>query len=186
MKSGLLVVGGLFLFLLGVFVIIVQFEKIALHAYRIPSSAMEPTLHCARPAQGCGAGTADRVFVPRFTLWTPSRGDIVVFHTPPKAVASCGAGGTFLKRLVGLPGETVSERRGYVFIDGKASEEPYIRRGRRDRQSGTWRVPEGEYFVLGDNRAQSCDSRYFGSVPRYNLIGPVVVRYFPFNRIGLP
>jgi signal peptidase I len=154
--------------------------------YRIPSSSMEPTLHCARPGDGCRAGYSDRVLACRvcLDLSSPTRGDIIVFKTPPEAAQKCGEGGTFVKRLIGLPGETVSERNGRVSIDGRPLKEPYVEY--RDTQTGTWRVPKGEYFFLGDNRAQSCDSRQWGSVPRGNLIGTVFFRYWPPNRIGIP
>jgi len=187
LKRSLMVLGGVLLFAVGGLAVLPQFSHFAMHLYRIPSSAMEPALHCARPTPGCEAGTADRILVPRLlSFWTPSRGDIVVFRTPPLAAEKCGEGGTFVKRLVGLPGETVAERRGLVSVDGRPLNEPYVKRGRRDTESGTWQVPKGEYFFLGDNRAQSCDSRQWGSVPRDNLIGPVVAFYWPLDRIGFP
>jgi signal peptidase I len=177
--------GGLALFAAGSLVVVWQFGHLAAHMYRVPSSSMEPTLHCARPWSGCEGKVGDRVIVPRFApFWTPSRGDIVVFDTPPEARLKCGAGGTFLKRLIGLPGETVSERHGTISIDGRPLREPYVKPGHRDTMSGTWHVPAGGYFVLGDNRAQSCDSRYWGSVPRNNLIGPVVLSWTPLGRSG--
>jgi signal peptidase I len=86
----------------------------------------------------------------------------------------CGISGTFVKRLIGLPGETVVERRGFVFDDREKLSEPYVAAGRRDNGSGRWRVPDGEYFLMGDNRPSSCDSRVWGSVPRSKLIGRVV------------
>ena len=69
---------------------------------------MEPSLHCARPADGCEASFSDRVLANRFIyhLRDPRRGEIVVFQTPPEARSRCGAGGTFVKRLIGLPGES--------------------------------------------------------------------------------
>ena len=154
--------------------------------YRIPSSSMEPTLHCARPGDGCRAHYSDRVLACRICLdfSSPSRGDIIVFETPPEAAQKCGEGGTFVKRLIGLPGETVRERNGYVSVDGRPLKEPYVEF--RDTQTGTWHVPKGEYFFLGDNRAQSCDSRQWGSVPRGNLIGTVFFRYWPPARVGIP
>jgi signal peptidase I len=122
---------------------------------------------------GCGASHPDRLLVTAFTS-DPARGDIVVFTTPHRAQEVCGAGGTFVKRLIGLSGETVSERNGVVFIDGKKLDEPYVSTSRRDDKTGSWHVPRGQYFLLGDNRTSSCDSRFWGSVPRSKLIGKVV------------
>ena len=136
----------------------------------MPSSSMEPTLHCAKPGIGCGALHPDRLLVRGFDSGQ-RRGDIVVFTTPRRAV--CGARGTFVKRLIGLPGETVAERDGVVSIDGKELSEAYVKPGRRDDLTRSWRVPQGRYFLMGDNRTSSCDSRFWGSVPRGNLIGRV-------------
>jgi signal peptidase I len=116
----------------------------------------------------------------------PKRGDIVVFDTPPEAARACGAGGTYVKRLIGLPGETWSEKNGYVSIDGKRLDEPYVLPERRDtRTLGPIHIPAGHYFFMGDNRASSCDSREWGTVPRANLIGKVFAVYWPPNRIGI-
>jgi signal peptidase I len=153
---------------------------------------MEPTLHCARPANACEARFSDRVLANRFIyrFREPKRGEIVVFKTPPQARARCGAGGTFVKRLIGLPGERIELRNeggsSYVFVNGRKLDEPYITAQRRDtRGPETFNVPEGQYFMMGDNRAQSCDSREWGSVPRENLIGKVFATYWPPNRISL-
>ena len=157
------------------------------HTYRIPSAAMEPTLHCAKPGAFCEARWSDRVLANRFIyrFRDPRRGEIVVFKTPPKARLRCGAGGTFVKRLIGLPGDTVRETDGRVYIDDKLLSEPYIRPERRDRNpTQVFHVPKGEYFMMGDNRQQSCDSRSWGSVPRKNLIGEVFAVYWPPNRIS--
>jgi signal peptidase I len=191
LKLALLVVAWLLLSNVGGRVMLWQVERFAMKPYSIPSSGMEPTLHCARPAPGCEGDAQDRIFVVRFlAFWTPSRGDIVAFRTPDLARVKCGSGGTFVKRIVGLPGEQVSMRlrRGaaFVFIDGERLDEPYIENSRRDiGPRKTFRVPEGHYFVMGDNRNQSCDSRVFGSVPRGNVIGPVVALYWPLDRMGL-
>jgi signal peptidase I len=154
--------------------------------YRIPSSSMEPTLHCARPQPGCLAGYSDRVLANRFIYHfrDPHRGDIVVFNTPEKAFEACGAGGTFVKRIIGLPGDTVTERNGTILINGKPLDEPYVPPDERDDRSGMWKVPLGSYFMMGDNRAQSCDSREWGAVPRSDLIGPVFAVYWPPQRIS--
>ena len=159
--------------------------------YRIPTSSMEPTLHCARggfAAEGCEARFSDRVIAARFVymLRDPRRGELVVFHVPERAKAACaGAGGVFVKRLIGLPGDTVKVANGgFVSIDGKPLVEPYIHPDRRGGLEDTWHVPKGEYFFMGDNRRLSCDSRQWGSVPRSSLIGPLVVTYWPPNRVS--
>ena len=155
--------------------------------YRIPSSSMETSLHCARPQPGCEARFSDRVLANRFIYHfkDPDRGDIIVFETPPQALERCGAGGTFVKRLVGLPGETIEERGGVIFIDGKKLDEPYIGPSQRDEQDyGPTKIPRGHYFMMGDNRAASCDSRVWGPVARGNLIGEVFAVYWPPQRIG--
>jgi signal peptidase I len=157
--------------------------------YRVPSASMEPTLHCARPAAGCEAGRSDRVIANRFIyrFRDPRRGEIVVFDAPTKTRAVCNEGGTFVKRIVGLPGEVVSERDGVVYIDGRRLSEPYVEPSLRDDRTERWpRVPPGQYFMMGDNRANSCDSRDWGTVPRPSLIGPVFMTYWPPDRIGSP
>jgi signal peptidase I len=156
--------------------------------YRIPSSSMEPTLHCAKPALGCQAGFSDRVLANRFIyrFRAPRRGEIVVFRAPLAAARMCQGGGIYVKRLVGMPGDTVAERDGFLTIDGRRMEEPYVNPGERDTQSRTFgTVPPGHYFFMGDNRTASCDSRTWGTVDRANLIGPVFATYWPPQRIGL-
>ena len=76
-------------------------------------------------------------------------------------------GSAFVKRLIGLPGERVSERDGVVYVDGRRLGEPYLDPASRDHQTGSWpTIPPGHYFFMGDNRAHSCDSRTWGAVPR--------------------
>ena len=173
--------------IVGAVVIVLALKAWVVNPYRIPSSSMEPTLHCARPAPGCEARFSDRVLANRFIYHfrSPKRGEIIVFKTPPEARLRCGAGGVFVKRLIGLPGDTVSERDGYVYINGRELDEPYIKPDRRDHEPPrTWHVPPASYFFMGDNRAQSCDSRVWGAVPKKNLIGEVFFVYWPPNRIG--
>ena len=169
--------------IVGAILVVLALKSWVITPYRIPSPSMEPTLHCARPTPGCGAHFSDRGLACRACYWfsNPGRGDIVVFHAPRNA---CGVGGTFVKRLIGLPGETVSERNGRVVVDGKLLVERYVQPKRRDHRTGTWRVPKGHYFFMGDNRSQSCDSRDWGPVPRDSIIGKLIVLYWPPDRIG--
>ncbi len=175
--------------IVGAIAIVLAIKAWVVNPYRIPSSSMEPTLHCARPAPGCEARFSDRVLANRFIyhFTDPQRGDVVVFETPPQARVKCGAGGTFVKRIIGLPGERVQIRlnqgAAFVYIDGRRLEEPYIEHDRRDiGPEESFRVPKGHYFVMGDNRSQSCDSRVWGSVPEKNLIGKVFMTYWPPQR----
>jgi signal peptidase I len=179
------------------FVLVFQAE--VAKPYRIPSSSMEGTLHCARPSAGCLASTSDRVLVNRlaYVFGSPQRGQIVVFKAPAGANGcnSGDAGTTFVKRLIGLPGETVREdRNGFLWIRRagtsawKKLTEPYLSQESRLADAKhfrhAWRVPEGKYFMVGDNRGASCDSRVWGSVPRSNLIGPVIFTYWPPGRLS--
>ena len=176
----------------GAIAIVLAIKAWIVNPYRIPSSSMETTLHCATPANGCEARFSDRVLANRFIyrFRDPERGEIVVFETPPAARTRCGAGGTFVKRLIGLPGERLELRSekglSYVYINGMKLDEPYIGPNRRDaRGPETFRIPQGQYFMMGDNRSQSCDSREWGTVPRENLIGKVFATYWPPNRISV-
>jgi signal peptidase I len=171
----------------GAIAIVLAIKAWVINPYRIPSSSMEPTLHCAG-GQGCEARLSDRVLANRFIYHfrNPHRGEIIVFKTPPAAQRNCGAGGTFVKRLIGLPGDSWSERNGFVYINGKKLNEPYIKPARRDSETHeAQQIPLGMYFMMGDNRSSSCDSRVWGPVPRDNLIGEVFATYWPPNRISI-
>jgi signal peptidase I len=171
--------------------VVLAFEAEVATPYRIPSASMEPRLHCARPEQGCRARFADRVIACRicYRLGDPRRGQVVVFHSTGRAATDCGEGGVYVKRLIGLPGDTVYEdERSRIWVNGRLLREPYIAPAVRDADTShrntRWRVPRGRYFLLGDNRAASCDSRVWGTVPRSSLIGPVVATYWPPTRLG--
>lgn len=163
---------------------VLAFEAQVAKPYRIPSPSMEPTLHCAKPVAFCQGRFNDRVIANRlaYRFADPKREQIVVFEAPT-AAKRCGpgdGGSTFVKRIIGLPGERVSERDGVVFVNGRRLVEPYVDAGLRGRETASWpRVTRGHYFVLGDNRTHSCDSRTWGTVPRGNLIGPVTLTYWP-------
>jgi signal peptidase I len=160
-----------------------------LKGYTIPTSTMEPALRCARPAPGCTGDANDRVFVlTRFVSY--ERGDIVVFDPPPIARKRCRLGGTFVKRIVGLPGEQVEIRiadgKQYVYVDDERLPEPYIQNERRSRSlEGVGVLLGNEYFVLGDDRARSCDSSVWGPLPSDNLKGKLVATLWPPGRITI-
>lgn len=131
---------------------------------------------------------------PRFNDY--QRGDIVVFQ-PPEGF---GQGGVpFIKRVIGLPGDTVSLENGHVFVTRAGGnpvrlDEPYILRAidggaapTLPKDSGgtsSWTIAAGTYFVMGDNRPESQDSRFFGAVHRELIVGRAWLRYFPLNRVG--
>jgi signal peptidase I len=156
--------------------------------YVIASSAMEPTLHCARPAAGCEAGRKDHVVaLTRFVSY--DRGDIVTFEPPQRAEAICRTGAPYVKRIIGLPGETVQirlvEGARSVYVNGEKLEEAYVNGDRSNMDPDqTFEVPLDHYFMMGDNRPRSCDSRLFGAVPKENLIGEVFMTLWPPQRIS--
>ena len=184
--------------IVGAVAIVLAIKAWIVNPYRIPSPSMEPTLHCARPETYCEASRSDRILANRFIYHfrDPNRGEIVVFHAPEAARRECNIGGNFVKRIIGLPGDVWAERQGVTYINGKPLAEPYIRTGRRDRDTRTLadipprgtltRIPAGMYLMEGDNRTHSCDSRLWGLVPRKDIIGKAFVIYWPLNRIGLP
>jgi signal peptidase I len=149
--------------------------------YRIPSESMENTLLIG-----------DRVLVDRIS-WrfsSPKQGDIVVFHPPFD-------GPVLIKRIVGLPGDKLSVSGGALYVNGRRQDESYVRRvdgepvptepftnGQPWALERPYTVPVGSYFVMGDNRTNSGDSREFGPVPRGQLVGHAFARYWPLGRIG--
>jgi signal peptidase I len=156
--------------------------------YRIPSPSMVPTLD-----------PGDRVLVARFLyhLTSPARGDIVVFKYPLDTRV------VFIKRLIGLPGDTLSLRNGQVYVNGVRRNEPYVLKvNGRTAPTNPWppiagstlsepwslnrpyTVPAGSYFMMGDNRLDSDDSRSWGPVPARDLIGKAFLIYWPISRIG--
>ncbi|MEX1255019.1 MAG: signal peptidase I [Dehalococcoidia bacterium] len=118
----------------------------------------------------------------RYLFRGPQRGDVIVFRDP--AIAQGQPERDFIKRIIGEPGDVVEVRDQTVFINGRPLDEPYI----FEKPSYTCapeRIPEGHYFVLGDNRNNSSDSHLWGPVPRENIIGMAWVSYWPFDVFGL-
>jgi len=137
-------------------------------AFYIPSGSMMPTLK-----------EQDRVLVNKlsYDLHDVERGDLVVFEGPDQAP---GAVKDLIKRVVGLPGETVEARPdGFIYIDGKLLEEPYLGPGITTGPLEPTTVPEGHVFVMGDNRGNSRDSRFFGPIEQSSIIGKAFVRVWP-------
>jgi signal peptidase I len=153
--------------------------------FRVPTSSMEPTLACARPTIGCTARLNDRVIVAKilYRFRDPQRGEIAVFHAPAAAAQLCTEGGTYLKRVIGIPGDRITERNGVFYVDGRKQAERYVDSFNRDSVTKSWpRLGKGQYFMMGDNRIGSCDSRTWGPVRRSAFIGPVVATYWPPTR----
>ena len=166
--------GGLveFLVILAVaFVLVFGFVRpFVLEAFRIPSESMVPTLL-----------VGDRVlankFIYRFT--EPERGDVVVFESVN------GGEEDLIKRIVAVAGDSVTIRGGVLSVNEEPQNEPYLNRGIPDDSFfGPTRLSEGEVFVMGDNRANSADSRVFGPLPIENIEGEAFVRFWPPLRIG--
>ena len=166
--------------------IVLVFEAAIAQPFRVPTSSMEPTLDCAKPGLGCTASLNDRVIVAKivYRFRNPARGEIAVFHAPPEAKKLCDEGGTYLKRVIGLPGDTLAESHGQIFVNGKLLHEPYVPASERPAfETKSWpRLGKDQYFMMGDNRSDSCDSRTWGPVQRSAFIGPVVATYWPPTR----
>jgi len=140
----------------------------------IPSTSMLPTLKIN-----------DRLLIEKigYRFTSPERGDIVVF-SPTEALKEQGYDDAFIKRVIGLPGETIQVRGGVVTVDGQPLLENYLA-DEPNYDFGPVTVPEGHYLVLGDNRNNSYDSHYWGFLPRENIIGRAAVRFWPLGRITL-
>ncbi|MBP5972187.1 signal peptidase I [Brasilonema sp. CT11] len=139
----------------------------------IPSGSMEPTLQIN-----------DRLIIDKvsYDFTSPQRDDIVVFN-PTKTLQSENYHDAFIKRIIGLPGDKVEVKNGLVYINDSPLKENYIE-AKPDYKWGPVIVPKNSYLVLGDNRNNSYDSHYWGFVPRNNIVGRAIVRFYPFNRIG--
>ena len=139
----------------------------------IPSTSMLPTLE-----------VNDRLLVEKvgYRFGSPERGEIVVFEATEELQRQ-GYNDAFIKRIIGLPGETIEVSGGIVYIDGEPLAEDYIA-DQPEYQFGPVTIPDDQYIVLGDNRNNSLDSHAWGFVPADNIIGRATIRFWPFDRIG--
>ena len=165
----------------------VLLRTFVVQTFFIPSGSMEPTLH-----------VGDRIIVDKlsYDLHGVHRGDIVVFSRPP--AENCG--GTqvndLVKRVIGMPGDVLSVSGGYVYVGGQRLDESWLPAEEQGRTgpgptgvstnlAHSYRVPANEYFVMGDNRENSCDSRFWGPVTKSLIVGKVDLRIWPLSSIHL-
>jgi signal peptidase I len=161
--------------------------------FRIPSGSMEPTLKIGQ-----------RVLVNRlvYDFHPPRRGEVVVFHPPTSLTCAVAVGASepcprgdghpsstyFVKRVIGLPGDRISIRDGHPVINGRElTDEPYITpcvEAQECNMPQTITIPPGHYFMMGDNRGNSDDSRFWGPIPASWIVGEVFFTYWPPDRIG--
>jgi signal peptidase I len=156
----------LFSVVLAVIVILFLYQPV-----RVEGTSMMPTLD-----------DQERIFINKFVYHFSSidRGDTIVFWFPGDPTKS------YIKRVIGVPGDTVEVDSGTVVVNGHALEEDYVPQEYRDDNSmRAEKIPAGEYFVLGDHRSSSNDSRAWGLVPRRYIYGKAVFIYWPFDKMGV-
>jgi signal peptidase I len=129
---------------------------------RVDGASMEPTL-----------ATGEYLVVNRmsYRLGTPQRGDIIVFHFPGNPQEE------YIKRVIGLPGDEVEVKNGTVYVNGQPLDETYL--DTTTNYTDSWKIPEGQLFVLGDNRNNSSDSHNWGTVPMEYVVGKAILVYWP-------
>ncbi len=167
-----------------VLVCTVVLRTFVVQSYSIPSLSMAPTLQIG-----------DRIIVDKlsYRFGSVHRGDIVVFARPPLEDQDYA---DLVKRVIGLPGETISARNGHVYINGKLPHEPWLPPGPQSftgplpgdpneqfNMPGPVKIPQGEYYVMGDNRINSEDSRFFGPIPKSLIVGRAVAVAWPLSHI---
>ena len=153
----------------GALIVAIVVKTFLIQAFYIPSGSMLPTLH-----------EQDRVLVNKlsYDLHPVHRGDIVVFKGPEQAE---GQVKDLIKRVIGLPGDTVESRDGVMYVNGKPIKEPYLGPGITTGPLELTTVPAHHYWVMGDNRGNSKDSRFFGPIKESSIIGKAFVRVWPIT-----
>ena len=154
-------------------VIALVIKAFLFQAFYIPSASMYPTLK-----------DNDRVLVNKvsYKVHSVHRGDIVVFSRPKDEASNIK---DLVKRVIGLPNETVEGRNGHIYIDGKLLNEPYLPRGITTSTFAARTIPANSIWVMGDNRPVSSDSRVFGPIPISSVVGRVFIRIWPPTRLGI-
>jgi signal peptidase I len=168
-------------------VVAILLRTFVVATYSIPSGSMEPTLQIG-----------DRIVVDKlaYHLHGVGTGNIIVFRTPHTEDCAGPPVADLVKRVIGLPGQTVSLSRGHVLVNGKLLAQPWLPPAvRTETYQGPsfepyslhhpYVVPQGDVYVMGDNRPDSCDSRYWGPVPESTIVGKVDLRIWPLSRFAL-
>jgi signal peptidase I len=168
-------------------VVAILLRTFVIATYSIPSGSMEPTLQ-----------VGDRIVVNKlsYDLHGVDRGNIIVFSTPPNEDCAGPPVADLVKRVIGLPGETISLSGGNVFINGHLLAEPWLPASEQGRTypgpspeayalHHPFKIPSGDVYVMGDNRTLSCDSRYWGPISESTIVGKVDLRIWPLSRLGL-
>lgn len=147
----------------------------AVQTFFIPSKSMNPTLH-----------VGDRILVNKLSVrfGTINPGDIIVFKKPPAEHCDDGTYSDLVKRVIGIPGQTITSKGNTVYVNGKPLKEPWTYFPNLNPPIKKITLKANQYFVMGDNRANSCDSRFWGPVPRSYIIGKAFFRIWPLSRIG--
>jgi len=156
----------------GALVVALVIKTFLLQAFFIPSASMEPTLRID-----------DRVLVNKlsYQVHAVNRGDVIVFRSPPN---EGGAVKDLIKRVIATPGETVEGHDGHVYIGGRLLREPYLQPTVVTSTFAPMKIPAGHYWMMGDNRPWSKDSRVFGPISRSLMIGRAFVRVWPINSVN--
>ena len=145
--------------------LIFLFIRFAAQSFRVDGASMEPGLH-----------TDEYVLVNKvaYLFHPPQRGDVIVFHYP------LNTNQDFIKRIIGIPGDTIVTTSDTVIVDGQTLREPYISMP-FNFENNTWKLGPDEFFVMGDNRDNSLDSRIWGPLNRSYIVGKAVAVYWPLN-----
>ena len=159
--------------IIGALIAALVIKTFLFQAFYIPSPSMLPTLE-----------VGDRVLVNKvsYDFGDISHGDIIVFEKPPRAPVS--EVNEFIKRVIGLPGDTIQSIDGIVHVNGAPLDEDYLIPGTRTERLPVTIVPAGHVFVLGDNRTNSTDSRVFGAVDQDLIVGKAFLRVWPVTAVG--